>query len=175
MAKVSLKREIAGILETAMPCGTIVNDWNTEQTQHRATSGNFTCTFATDHLNSREEVVEWLAKKAESMFRKKSERMNGGLNRQKQMALLMQNRHLLQDIADVRYQHLVNGYSIEKAMRLVYDYKRELPLEVTRITRHCGNGEFINIYSIPLIDMHWAIEVLPLMPPAYLRGIELGC
>lgn len=175
MAKVSLKREIAGILETAMPCGTIINSWDKEQTQYRATVGSFTCTFATDNLNSREEVVEGLKKQAETMFRKKSERMDGGLNRQKQMALLMQNRHLLQDIADVRYQHLVNGYTFEKAMRLVYDYKKKLPVEVTKITRHCGSGEFINVYSIPLIDMHWAVELLPLLPPAYLKDIELGC
>lgn len=95
MAKVSLKREIAGILETAMPCGTIVNDWNTEQTQHRATSGNFTCTFATDHLNSREEVVEWLAKKAESMFRKPSKKVDRGLDFQKALLYISEHREVI--------------------------------------------------------------------------------
>ena len=174
MKRMSLKREISGILETAKPCETIFNkEWNKEQVVHRATAGNFTCTFATDHLNTREEVVEWLEKRSDRMFCKKSEKINGGLKRQKHMAALIRNSHLLQDLADIRYQHLVNGYSIEKSMRLIYDYKSELPDGVTCIKRHQGCGEWVNVYSIPEIDVRAAMEILPLLPPKYLCSLEM--
>ena len=91
MSRMSLKREIAGILNTAVPCGTAVNEWNTVQDLHVATNGNFTCTFATDRLNSREEVVKWLTKKAESIFRKPRQKVDRGLDFQK--ALLYINEH----------------------------------------------------------------------------------
>ena len=173
MKKMSLKKEIAGILETAIPCETIVNNWNVEQTVHRATAGNFTCTFATDRLNPREEVVEWLEKKAGRMSLKKSEKMDGGLARQKNMALLMKNNHLLQDLADIRYQHLTNGYPLEEAMRIVYDYKSALPEGVTCIKRHIGREKWVNVYSIQEIDIHAAVEILPMLPPRYLRSLEM--
>ena len=164
MAKVSLKSEIESILKNAKA----ENDGN----KYRATVGNFTCTFVTDRLNSRDEVIKAIAKKATSMFRKPSERINGGLMRQKQMLWLVQHDHLLQDIADIRYQYLVNNHTIEKAMRLVYDYKSCLPVEVTKRTRHLGRGEFVNVYSIPGIDMDLVMELLPLLPPKYLKEIE---
>lgn len=95
MAKVSLKREIAGILETAMPCGTIINGWDKEQTQYRATVGSFTCTFATDNLNSREEVVEGLKKQAETMFRKPSKKMDRCLDFQKALLYISEHREVI--------------------------------------------------------------------------------
>lgn len=96
MKKISLKREIAGILETAIPCEKILNrEWNKEQTVHRATTGNFTCAFATDELNSREEVVEWLEKKAERMFRKPSTRIDRGLNFQKALLFIGEHREII--------------------------------------------------------------------------------
>ena len=96
MKKMSLRREIAGILETAMPCERILNrEWNKEQTVHRATAGNFTCTFATDKLNSREEVVEWLEKRAERMFRKPSARIDRGMKFQKALRFIGEHREII--------------------------------------------------------------------------------
>ena len=95
MAKVSLKRQIAGILANAMPCGTIVNGWNTVKDQHRATEGNFTCTFATDRMNSREEVVGLLTKKAESMFRKPNKKMDRGIEFQKALLYISNHREVI--------------------------------------------------------------------------------
>ena len=120
-----------------------------------------------------EEAVEDLKKRAERIFRKKPEKMDEGLRRQKEMVNLINHSHLLQDLVDIRYQHLTNGYSIEKAMRLIFDYKRKLPEGVTCLTRHAGNGEFINVYSIPDINIRAAMEILPLLPPKYLCGLEM--
>lgn len=176
MKPISLKKEIGNILSQAVIYGTIKDDWGNPVTTYRAQGeGNRFYTIGVRRGETVEEVITAMEKKAASMFRKPSERINGGLERQKLMAKLIQYSHLLQDIADIRYQHLANGYSMEKAMRLVFDYKKNLPVEVTKLTRHRGRGEFINVYSVPVIDLSAAIEVLPLLPPKYLKGIELGC
>ena len=169
----SLKNEIGMILESSIYMKESRTDWGEDISIYQAESNGFKCSFAVSDRYPLEEAVEDLKKKAERMFRKKSEKMDGGLKRQKEMLNLINHRHLLQDLVDVRYQHLTNGYSIEKAMRLIFDYKRELPEGVTCFTRHAGNGIFINVYSIPGLNVHEAMEVLPLLPPKYLYGLEM--
>ena len=115
MAKVSLKREIAGRLETAMPCGTIYNEWNKEQNQHRATVGSFTCTFATDNLNPREEVVEWLTKKAERMFRKPSKKEDRGMNFQKALLYISEHREVIPLVKFLR-EKCDDRWKVQKVM-----------------------------------------------------------
>ena len=161
------------ILESSIYLKESRDGWGENVSIYQAESNGFKCSFAVSDRYPLEEAVEDLKKKAERMFRKKSEKMDGGLKRQKVMVNLINHSHLLQDLVDIRYQHLTNGYSIEKAMRLIFDYKRELPEGVTCLTRHAGNGEFINVYSIPGLNVHEAMEVLPLLPPKYLYGLEM--
>ena len=169
----SLKNEIGNILESSVYLKEDMDGWGEDVSIYQAESGNFKCSFAVSDRYPIEEVVEDLKKKAERIFRKKPEKMDEGLRRQKEMVNLINHSHLLQDLVDIRYQHLTNGYSIEKAMRLIFDYKRKLPEGVTCLTRHAGNGEFINVYSIPDINIHAAMEILPLLPPKYLCGLEM--
>lgn len=173
MKRMSLKNEIGNILEASTYLKESRTEWGEDISIYQAESDNFKCSFAVSEKYPLEEAVEDLKKRAERMFRKKSEKMDGGLKRQKEMVNLINHSHLLQDLVDIRYQHLTNGYSIEKAMRLIFDYKRELPEGVTCLTRHTGNGEFINVYSIPDIDIRTAMEILPLLPPKYLCGLEM--
>ena len=173
MKRMSLKNEIGNILESSAYLKESRTEWGEEISIYQAESGNFKCSFAVSEKYPIEDAVEDLKKRAERMFRKKSEKMDGGLKRQKEMVNLINHSHLLQDLVDVRYQHLTNGYSIEKAMRLIFDYKRELPEGVTCFTRHAGNGKFINVYSIPGLNVHEAMEILPLLPPKYLYGLEM--
>lgn len=173
MRRISLKNEIGNILESSAYLKESKTEWGEDISIYQAESGNFKCSFAVSEKYPIENAVQDLKKRAECMFRKKSEKMDGGLKRQKEMVNLINHSHLLQDLVDIRYQHLTNGYSIEKAMRLIFDYKRELPEGVTCLTRHAGNGEFINVYSIPGLNVHEAMEVLPLLPPKYLYGLEM--
>ena len=173
MKRISLKNEIGNILESSVYLKEDRNDWGEEISIYHAESDGFKCSFAVSDSYPLEEAVEDLKKKAERMFRKKSEKMDGGLKRQKEMVNLINHSHLLQDLADIRYQYLTNGYSIEKAMRLIFDYKSKLPEGVTCFTMHTGNGKFVNVYSIPDIDIDAAMEVLPLLPSKYLCGLEM--
>lgn len=95
MARVSLRKEIAGILEKAMPCGVIEDYYVFGETQYRAQSGNFTCTFATDKLTSREEVVSALEKKAETMFRKPRNKVNRAAMLQEKLLFISEHREII--------------------------------------------------------------------------------
>ena len=95
MKRISLKNEIGNILESSAYLKEDRNGWGEEISIYQAESDGFKCSFAVSEKYPIEDAVEDLKKKAERMFRKKSEKMDGGLKRQKALLYIGEHREVI--------------------------------------------------------------------------------
>lgn len=83
------------ILESSIYLKESRDGWGENVSIYQAESGGFKCSFAVSEKYPIEDAVEDLKKKAERMFRKKSEKMDGGLKRQKALLYIGEHREVI--------------------------------------------------------------------------------
>lgn len=163
--KVTLKKEIGAILENAHPVrGLCVSERINEQ--------GFKCTYSFPE-NMREEILQRASKP------KRQQTPNWGAEYiQKGLALLGKNREAIQVLFDIRYLMEEHGYNVQKASKVLFKDRKELPAGFHRKTvRACYGAVWNTEYYIvdakkQRYSLKRLIDLLPILPKAWLKDVE---
>lgn len=165
--KVTLKKEIEAILENAHPVrGLCVSERINEQ--------GFKCTYCFPE-NMREEILQRASKP------KRQQTSNGSAERiQKGLALLEKNREAIQVLFDIRYLMEKHSYDVQKASRVLFKDKKELPAGFRResVRAYYGTSMWNTEYHIvdakkQRYSLKHLIGLLPILPKAWLKDVEV--
>lgn len=163
---VSLKREIEDILENARLSKNLC-------VSERINEQGFKCTYSFPG-NMREELM-----RRASRPKRQQPQYRGGEYTQKGLALLEKNREAIQVLFDIRYLMEKHGYDVQNACKVLFKDKKALPagfcrksvpyyMSSVRNTEYCFGAAGKQQPSLERL-----IDLLPMLPKAWLEGIEI--
>lgn len=163
---VSLKKEIEDILENARPSKNLY-------VSERINEQGFKCTYSFPG-NMREELM-----RRASRPKRQQPQYRGGEYTQKELALLEKNREAIQVLFDIRYLMEKHGYDVQNACKVLFKDKKALPAGFCRksvpyymssvwYTKYCFEAAGKQQPSLERL-----IDLLPMLPKAWLDGIEI--
>ena len=163
---VSLKREIADILENARLSKNLY-------VSERINEQGFKCTYSFPG-NMREELM-----RRASRPKRQQPQYKGGEYTQKGLAFLEKNREAIQVLFDIRYLMEKHGYDVQNACKVLFKDKKALPagfcrksvpyyMSSVQNTECCFGAAGKQQHSLERL-----IDLLPMLPKAWLEGIEI--
>lgn len=164
---VSLKKEIEDILENARLSKNLC-------VSERINEQGFKCTYSFPG-NMREELM-----RRASRSKRQQPQYKGGEYTQKGLALLEKNREAIQVLFDIRYLMEKHGYDVQNACKVLFKDKKALPAGFCRksIREYYMGSVWYTKYCFEAAGKQWhslerLIDLLPMLPKAWLEGIEI--
>lgn len=177
--KVSLKKEIIGILDNAK----LVENGKAKRTRvsetnmyvtHRVNEQGYECTYYFDE-SSKEMLLKRAASIQREMPIKFKEWQNGGRT-QKVMLFLKENKEALQALIDIDYLMKTYNYDVQEACRVIFKDKKTLPSCFRLESKNKQSKAPIYSFDTGVYfgnrNIEYLIDIVRILPKSYLKEIE---